>query len=171
MSTLLQISEDILALGSLFEEQDDGELSPEREAILDAFFKEAMTNRDDKMDNYGALIRQFQLRAAVRKEEMERLAIRVRVDENAAKRLKDRLKEFMEIHELKKIETNRYQLRVQANGGKQAVEVACSPDSLPVIYQRIKIEADNDALRDAISSGAKVNGVTLLPRGSHLRIS
>jgi len=41
---------------------------------------------------------------------------------------------------------------------------------LPVMFQKITIEPDNQALRKAIEIGTEIDGVKLLPRGTSLRI-
>jgi hypothetical protein len=170
MSTLIEISEDLFALRDLIENADD-ELSPGIENALEAWFAEVGQARDEKLDGYAALIRHLTLRAAARREEKERLDKRVAVDENAAKRLKDRLKMFFEVQGLKKVETRRYRISVQANGGKQAIEVSVPPQDLLPHYQIVKYEADTDAIRTAWERGNGPAGTRLVPRGTHLRIA
>ena len=96
---------------------------------------------------------------------------RVRVDENLAKSLKDRLKFFFELQGMKKLETERYKITVAGNGGKQALEVNTIATELPEEFQKIVVEADADKIRDAIADGKEVKGCKLLPRGTHLRIN
>jgi hypothetical protein len=169
MPTLLEISGDLLALSDLLEESG-GEVTPETEAAIDAWFADLGEQRDAKIDNYAALVRELTLRAAARKEEQERLALCVRVDENTVKRLKERLKLFMELQGLRKLETARYRVSVQANGGRPPLEI---PDAtaVPVEYQRVVISADVDAIHAALKQGVEVPGVRQLARGSHLRIA
>jgi Siphovirus Gp157 len=174
MPSLLEINADLVAFRQLLEETAEanaGEITPEAEQVLDEWFAALGQERDAKLDNYVALIRDYTLRAAARREEMERLAMRVKVDENQARRLKDRLKLFLELQGQKKIETARYRIAVAANGGKQAVEVLVPAGELSAIYQRLKVEVDTEALREALTAGKEVAGARLQPRGTHLRIS
>jgi hypothetical protein len=69
-----------------------------------------------------------------------------------------------------KLETARFRLSVQANGGAQPLEVTVPPEQLPQQYQAVRVEADKAALREALAAGATIPGVTLLPRGTSLRI-
>ena len=107
MPSLLKIADELLSFRELLEEDIDehGVISDESASALDQWFAELGDQRDAKLDNYAALCREMTLRAAVRKEEAERLLKRVQADENAVKRLKERAKLFMELTGEKKIET------------------------------------------------------------------
>lgn len=170
MTTLLEINADLLAFKALLDEAND-ELSPETEQAIEAWFSELTTNRDAKIDNYVAYCRDLQLRAAARKEEAERLLKRVQVDENTAKRLKQRLLDFMQQQGERSIETARYKVSVCGNGGKTPVDIHAMPDELPAEFQKVKVEPDVDKIRTALEAGAKVYGCWLGKRGQHLRIS
>jgi hypothetical protein len=126
-----------------------------------------------KVDGYVALIRERTLRAAARKQAMERLAKRVRADENAARRLKNRLHWFMKNRGLDKIETKRYRVALCANGGKLPLEVSVGPEELPEESQHAvtTVTVDHKALRQALDAGREVPGVKLGECGTHLRIS
>lgn len=173
MPTLIEISEDLMALDRLFEDSADetGEVPPEAAAELDAWLAELMHDRDRKLDNYGALIREYELRAAARKEEMERLAMRVKVDENRVKFLKQRLREFLDAHNTPKIETRRYKFSCRNNGGLQPMELPENPEVLPEEYQKVVVSADTEKIREALKANTDVPFCRLLPRGRHLRIT
>lgn len=172
MSTLLQISEDMLAISYLIDEatSEDGEIDTAVEAELTKWFETLLKDRDNKLDNYGALVRTLELRAAARKEEMERLARRVVVDTNQAKYLKQRLREFLDLHKMPKVETRRYKFNCQNNGGVLPMQLPDSPETLPKDYQRIEVKADTDKIRADLSAGKQVPGCSLGVRGRHLRI-
>lgn len=175
MPTLLEISEDILALEALIDDctTEDGELvmQPEADRVLANWFSELMEDRDRKLDNYGALVREMLMRAAARKEEMSRLAARVKADETKAKYLKQRLLEFLDAHRIQKIETRRYKFSCRGNGGLQPLDKPEDPTSLPEEYQRKIIEADAEAIRAALATGVEIPGCSLKPRGRHLQIN
>src|SRR5690242_11723314 len=143
--TLIDIGHDLQTLLLLLEESG-GEVLPEHEAAIDAWFAEIGAKESGKIDGYVALIREFTLRAAARTEECERLKMRVAADENAAKRSKERLKLYMEMTQQKTIETPRYKVTVAKNGGRVPIDVAIAPTSLPPEFQRVKIEADVDRI-------------------------
>jgi len=173
MATLLEISEDLLALNDLIEGDVDatGEISPEAAAALDQWFAELTQDRDRKLDNYGALVRERTLRAAARREEMERLAIRVRVDENQVKYLKQRLMEFLIVQKTPKVETRRYKFSCCGNGGVQPMDVPERPEDLPKDYQKQVVAADTEKIRADLAAGKTVAGCCLRERGKHLRIT
>ena len=171
MPTLLEISAERLAFLARLEECGD-ELDPETEKELDAWFATLEATEQDKVDSYCALVREYELRAVARQAEVERLQRRIEVDENTAKRLKDRLKLHMETTGTRKIETARYTVRLQANGGRPPLKITCQPEELPPQYRTAKlvVEPNRDAIYIAVQHGEKINGVELLPRGNHLRI-
>ena len=174
MKTLLAISDDLQALHDLISEATDatgGELSPDVEAALDSWFAELEGARDAKLDSYVSLIREMQLRAAARREEAERLQMRVAADEAGVRRLKERLKLFLESQGARRVETSRFRVTVCQNGGLQPLEVAVPPEMLATEYQRVRVEVDGERLRKDLEAGKVVEGARLLPRGSHLRIT
>lgn len=173
MATLLEISEELLALNELIENAttEDGEIDPQVAEELDKWFEQLLSDRDNKLDNYGALIRTLELRAAARKEEMERLAKRVAVDSNQAKYLKQRLREFLDLHKMPKVETRRYKFNCQNNGGILPLTLPDDAEALPKDYQRVEIKADTDKIREQLAKGVEIPGCSLGKRGRHLRIS
>ncbi len=170
MSTLLEIGADMQSLMALLEESD-GEITPENSLVMDAWFNELESAQDQKLDGYVAIVREFQLRAAVRKEEQERLAKRVQADENTAKRLKDRLKLYLEMTGQQKVETRRYKLSVCNNGGLIPVKVPDDPFEVPEKFRKVEVSVNVESVRKALEAGASVPGAVLLPRGTHLRIT
>jgi hypothetical protein len=172
--TLLQISEELVAFRSIVEENADaagGEITPDVEATLDAWFADLQRDKRAKIDNYCAFVRELELRASVRRAEQDRLAKRVHADEATAKWLKTRLKTFLEIQGERCVETDRYKVTVCANGGKLNLDVAPPATELPPEYQTVQTVANMDAIRSALAEGKEIAGCRILPRGSHLRIS
>lgn len=170
MPTLIDIGQEMTALAALLDELPDGELTPETAAALDAWFAEIEGDREHKLDGYCALIENWQLRAAARKGAAERLLRHVQADENRVKRLKERLKFFMEMTGQKKVETERYKIAVCNNGGKAPVEITGDVHAMPPQFQRVTIAPNTDVIREALEAGGKWDFARLLPRGTHLRI-
>jgi hypothetical protein len=170
MTTLLQIAADAQALLDLIDGAD-AELDPATEAALDAWFQEVEVAEATKLEGYCRLIRILELRAAARKEEAERIAKLVRVDENKARSLKDRLKLYLEVAGKKWIDTATYRITLVANGGKAPLEIPPNAAELPEQVQRISVSADVDAIREALECGDAVFGCRLLDRGKHVRIA
>ncbi|HEX9995904.1 MAG TPA: siphovirus Gp157 family protein [Abditibacterium sp.] len=171
--TLFQISDDLRALEEILVESGGDISDPATEAALEAFFAELGEARDQKVDNIAALIREWETRAKSRRDEAARMTELARVDENAAKRLKIRLAQFFEAHDLKRIDTPRFRVSLAGIGGKTPLVFADNFDAsrLPTELQRVVIEPDKEGLRELLESGGGVIGVTLGERGKSLRIA
>lgn len=169
-TTLLEIADDFRAMADLMDGLDGGELDEAAERALSEWFADLGDKQAHKLDSYCALIRTFELRASVRRSEMERLSLLVKAEENKAKRLKDRLKLYLEATGQRKVDTDRYSVSVQANGGSLPVEVSVPVDELPIACTQAKLFADVDMIRETLLAGGDVHGCKLLPRGSHVRI-
>ena len=123
------------------------------------------------MDNYASLISEMQGRAAIRKAEAQRMSELAASDELRAKQLKDRLKIFFEQHELKKIDTQRYRLSLCNNSSRPlVVGPTMSATDLPEQYQKVSIEANTTAIRDALKAGTELPFAHLGEVGKHIRI-
>lgn len=170
--SLLTISDDLLALDNLMEELGGDLSDPQVEAAIVGWFEHLGEERDKKIDNYCALIRELELRASVRKAEAERLAMRGRTDNNKVEFLKGRLKQFFEFHKLPKIETERFTVAVQKNGGVLPLDIAIPPEQLPEIYRvEVKqVKPLTDVIRRELEAGRQIDGCTLGERGTSLRI-
>lgn len=170
--SLIDITNDMAALDELLAEID-GDISDPRVAeAVTAWCDELDANLDRKVDNYAAFIKELEGRAAIRKAEAERLAALARRDENTMGFLKTRLKEAFESRGMKKLDTFRYCVSVCGNGGKQPLEIWAPKAITKDLCRHIPEtwEPDTDKIREAISGGREIDGATLLPRGTHLRI-
>lgn len=126
--SLWAISEEMLAVEHALD--DEAFSDEDRAAAIDAYLA-GSGELATKLDNYAALIRDREARAKARRDEAARITNLAQADDAAAKRLKDRLKAFFELHGLTKQQTPRYVLSVQANGGRPAVEVTVASHDLP----------------------------------------
>jgi mannitol-specific phosphotransferase system IIBC component len=169
MATLFEISDDMAALDELLNAED---LSDEAAtALICQWAEENMQNLEAKADGYCALIRTMEARAKARKEEADRLSALRKRDENNSKRMKDRLKIVFDARQMKKLETQRFCLSIQKNGGVQALEVdPFAVDALPDDCKKIVVEPINERIRERIAAGEELSGCKLLPRGESLRI-
>jgi chromosome segregation ATPase len=153
--TLFDISEDLLTLADLLDEQD-GDVT-ETEAQFDAWFSELGEERDAKLDAYAYLIKETESEADRIKDEIDRLRARKTAAENKAKRLKERLEIFLKVQDIEKIKTDRFTFALQKPGGKPRVEVAeyftNHPEELPESLRRVKFEANLEAIRELLETG------------------
>jgi hypothetical protein len=172
MATLLQIEADAQALLDLIE-GTDAELTSETESALDVWFKEVESAEASKLEGYCKIIRTFELRAAARKEEAERLAKLVRAEENKAKRLKERLKFHLEATGKHRIDTATYRITLVANGGPVPFEMPPDARELPPEYvnEIVTHKPRIEDIRDALAAGKAVPGCRLRERGCHVRIA
>jgi Siphovirus Gp157 len=127
--TLFDISQDLHGLAEQLDNLE-GDDEGQTEAVIQ-WFEELGEERDQKLDNYAALIADIEARAQVRRDEAKRLVDRARIDENKAALLKERLRIFFESHGLKTLETSRYRLTLAQNGGKLPLLVDVTVDALP----------------------------------------
>jgi len=149
---------------------DAGELTGEINPTIDALLAELEGNIEVKVENYCWLIKEIEGRATIRLLESKRIKALATTNENLVKSLKERLKFFFESQAIQKLECKTFKVSIANNGGVQPLQVDLPADQLPVQFQKITIEADNQALRKAIEIGTEIDGVKLLPRGTSLRI-
>lgn len=167
--TLFSISDDLQRLNDLLDEVGD---DSQQQELISQWFETLGEERDRKLDSYAALISEMQARADVRKAEARRLQELAASDENRARLLKERLKSFFQLHDLKTIETPRYKLSLQRNGGKAPLIL---DDSIPVTqlpeqFQRVSIDADTAKIREALEAGESLPFAHLGQRGESMRI-
>ena len=169
--TLFDISNDLLAFYERIEALGGDITAPEVEQAIDTWFEQLSHERNEKLDNYAALIRELDARAKARRDEAKRLNERAKRDEEHAAYFKQRLMNFFQDHHLKTVETRRYRLTLQRSGGKMPVILTAEPDALPEEFQRWKVSANLDAIREALEHGADLDFATLGERRSYVRIS
>lgn len=174
MASLLDIADDMKALAALFEEAttDDGELDPSLVSEhLDKWFQEIGEQQTVKVDSYCALIRQKELEASVLTEEIERLQMRQAARTNLAKRLKERLKTYLEMTGQQRLACKRFTASICKNGGKAPLDCMVTPEQLPPSLHKVTTEIDRDKIRLELEAGRMVQGCKILERGTHIRIS
>ena len=167
--TLFNISDDLEKLNELLDESGD---DTQQQEVINQWLLQLGEERDRKLDNYSALIVEMTSRAAARKAEAQRLLELAAADENRARLLKDRLKYFLETHKLKTVETPRYRLSVAKNGGKAPLVLknGLAPTQLPERFQKVNVEPNNTAIREALEAGQVLDFAHLGDRGTSLRI-
>lgn len=140
---------------------------------LEAWFDSVMNARDEKLDRYCGLIKSLEGMTAIREEEIKRLQALVKGDQATVKRLKDRLRIFVD-GQGGKVETSLHKLSVVKNGGKVPVlypgEWAEDPTQAPESYHRRTIQLDVEAIRESLEAGEDIPGCSIGERGTHLRI-
>lgn len=121
---LHEITADMLALEELLLESG-GEWTPEVEALV----AEMDGNLEAKAQGYASLIREWELDAEKWKAEAKRCAGHQKARENAADRLKERLRGELERMKRLEVEAGPFKIAVQNNPPK--LRVLARPDDLP----------------------------------------
>lgn len=172
--TLFNIGEDLTALAELLEDEGGDISNEEVEAAIDQFLEELSGERDKKLDGYCALIAEMEATAKAREEEAKRLNALASVGKGDANRLKSRLKLFLVNQGQDKVETARYKIAIQKNGGKSPVLLGehfqAHPEELPEGLRKVVFTPDLDAIRAKLEAGEDLGFATIGDRGTHLRI-
>lgn len=129
MSLSLYVIEDSLAQLAEAREAAEAEGDSEAIAVIDKEIAAYLTREVAKVDSYAGLIRRRLDDAKLLKAEAARLADRAKVAEADADRLKETALRVMQQFGVKELKTQTNTLRVQGNGGLEALDV--EPELLP----------------------------------------
>lgn len=147
---LLDIGDDLIALDELLAEVGGEVTDAQAEEAIDAFLKELGDEAEIKLTGYGNFIKNLELDAAGYKSEANRLDALAKSSENNAKRLKARLKFFLESIKKTEWKVSNRKFKIQNNGGKRPVSVnpayLAHPEELPEGYRRVTFSPDMDNL-------------------------
>lgn len=149
MPTLLNITDDMLALDAILEEVG-GDVSGHEETVA-SWIDELTANLGRKAEGYAALIVELNNRAEFRRAEAKRLVDRAKIDERKADWLKQTLMNAMRMRGESVIETERFRLSVQRNGGKQPMELI---GDVPTAWCNVEVvqTPDKDRIREALEN-------------------
>ena len=149
MSNLFELTNDYLHLLYMLEEESDDETI--QEVIKDSI---EMLDGDfeAKADNYAYIIRQLEADEEVIKKEEQRLKTRRESIAKNRQKLREALMSAMKATGKTKFKTQFNSFSISAAGGVTPVILDCAPENLPDKFQKIKIEADNQALRDHLTA-------------------
>jgi len=154
--TLIDLTAELKQLDNLLDTIDGDTIPVELQQAVDELLDQREQNQSElleKLDNYAALIQSRAYWAATRKAELERLSKLIESDQKTIDFLKGRLKAHLEATDQKKVRTKRFNISVRTVGGKQGVRLNLeNPKDLPERFQRVIIEPDNTALREALEA-------------------
>lgn len=168
MRTLFDISTDLEKLSELLDDCSD----TEQQEAINNWLESIGNERDRKLDSYAALIAEIEARAEIRITEAKRLTELANSDKAKVRLLKERLKWFFALHNIRKVETARYKLSLAANGGKAPLVISDSilATELPEQFQRVTVEPNTAAIREALEAGEELDFARLGERGTSIRI-
>jgi len=174
MRSLFAISDDLLALETVLLETGGEITDDEAGRELERYFEHLHEERDRKVNGICWLIKELEARAKVRYEAARQLHALSEIDDNAAERLRGRLKLFMQQQGLKRLETDHARLTLAQNGGKAPLVIPEAweqePAQAPEAYQRRVIHLDKEAIREDLEDGILIPGCAIGERGTHLRL-
>lgn len=154
---LFNIDADIFQLHQQIEE-NGGELTPELEELLNI----TEHDRESKCEGYVYVIRELKSRSQFIKDEAKRLLDAARTYDKSIERLENSL--LQSIVQLGNIKTNFVSISTRRN---KSVEID-SDVELPLAYQRVKVEANKTAIKEALESGIDVPGARIVENYSLL---
>ena len=124
---------------------------------------------DDKVEQWNRAIKNQEAEAAALKAEIDRLTERYKAQSSQVARMKDTLMGYLKA--LGRKEGGKVLMaKIIKNGGAQPLELLCQPEELPKAFRKVKIEADNAAIREALNNGKKLKFARLLERGEHIKV-
>lgn len=133
------------------------ELDIDEQAVYDTIDGE--TGINEKLINYGHVIRAINADVESIKQEQDRLAKRKRAFENHISSMKERMLEAMNAIDMKKVTDPLFTISVRNNA--ESVEVL-DESKLSDDYFKIKKEVSKTAIKEALQSGKTVDGARLI---------
>ena len=164
--TLFELTAEI---DNLLDEIVDAEIARDTETLealyaeLDALYEA----RESKQIGYVHVVKNADAAAKACKAEANAFYARAKALENIGRRLKDTLQQDLIHHGEKSVTAGKFKIALQ--NGQPRVMLNIPPEELPADYQRVSIDADKNALKDALKNGTEIDGVALEPT-EHIRI-
>lgn len=164
MASLYELTEDIVILQSMMEDEDVDEqaLKDTLEGSEGAF--------DDKIESYCKVIKNLEADAEALKKESKRLSDKKKVIENNIARMKKAMMDAL-IVTGKREAGGLIKAKIQKNGGALPLIVDLEGADLPEEYRKVEYSADGAKIREALDNGEELAFARYGERGEHLGIS
>lgn len=169
---LFDIGNDLIALEELLDETAGDVSDPAAEQAITDWMAEFEEEQAVKVDRYISLIRKKESEQAAAKIEKEHYGKIERVRSNCIARLKERMLIHLRDTNQRKIQsaTGR-SITIQANGGEVPLLLDfVDPAKVESRFQKVTIELNKDAVREAVKSGEEIAWAKMGVRGESLRI-
>ena len=161
--TLYELTGQYLDLLSILEEETDEQLVHDTLEAIDGEFEE-------KADGYAKILRELSGRYDMLKAEKERLDQRMKVIDNNKTRLSAYLKSSMIATGKTKFDTDLFKFAIRKNGGLAPLKLDVELCDLPTEFLKVKMEADNDKIREYLKDNKSCAFAHLEERGESLSI-
>lgn len=123
---------------------------------------------DDKLENYGRIIRNFEADIAVYEGEIQRLTNLKKTKQKAIERLKDNVLDSMRKTNRPKVSTGLFNFTIAKKGGLNPLTI---DGDVPPEYCLVKLEPDKAKIREAIEQNGEVlDFAHIEERGEYLKI-
>lgn len=124
--------------------------------------------RSEKHEGYIHVIKNAETASAACKAQAAAFYARAKALENLSRRLKDTLLADLQQHGERRTTAGNFKIARQKNS-QPSVILNIEAEALPTEFQRLTIEANKEALKEALNNGTEIDGVALVT-GEHIRI-
>lgn len=161
--TLYELTEELRLILEMAEDDDDDEaLWGSWEAVSGEF--------DDKVENYCKVIKQMEADVTAIKEEEKRLSERRKRIENRIEHMKQNIQTALNATGKRRAGGNLFTASIRANGGRLPLIIDVDDEHVPWEFQKVKVSANTEAIRDALDHGRELDFAHYGERGESLSI-
>lgn len=162
MGTLYDITTDYRCLLEFADSVD-----PDDERVFNDTLDSVLATLDIKMDDYAVVLTHMEADIELLEKEKGRIQSRIDALERNRKRMRENLMGAMILTNQRKVNTGRFRLSVQKNGGKLPLVV---DGDVPDSFKRVVLEVDKERIRKALDDGEALDFAHYRERGEHLVI-
>ena len=162
MATLYDITGRMLALVAM---ADDEDIEPE---VLKDTLEGIEGEYDDKIEGYCKMIKNLEADMKAFDEEAKRLKAKKEKLAKNIERMKQTMFESLKLMNKTSAGGKVLKASIQKNGG--VLPIVFDTDAVPFEFQRVKTEPNNEAIREALDAGVKLEFAHYGERGESLRI-
>lgn len=170
MSTLFQISQALVDLENAIVNADT---TDEQQRLLENYLNTEQ-ELHQKLDNYCRLIKEITARSLARAQEAQRIAGLAEQDAQLVEKLETSLLDYMQRHDLNRVQTTLFHIAKVKAGGVLPVVVDSNVrlELVPPQFVREKLTRaiDKEAVREALEHGEELGFARLGQRPERLKI-
>ena len=164
MSSIYELAQDYLTIQSMMEDPD---LDPQ---VLADTMEGIDGALEDKAEAYAKIMRNLDGDIEALEEEVRRLTSRKKALENNIQRMKAALQGMMEVTGKTKFKTQLFSFNIQRNAPAVIIDID-DIANMPEEFLKFKApEVNKTAIKEALQSGADLEGIAHLTQSNSLRI-